>query len=162
MENKEKKGVSRGINCEGEHDRIVLVSDQRSARSHTTRVSALEAKLNVRLKSREDNFETRFMDVMNMMNVNMHERMDAIEAGIPTNMIEIREMADHLKTVEETVFVNGKKLLLTRESVQLIAAAISVLNNTAPNLDNTLPEVLHGSVYLSISISNPSLIKSDD
>jgi hypothetical protein len=91
-----------------------------------------------------------------MLHVNLRERMDALDARITANTLVIGAKPARFKNVEETVVVNGKKLHLTRDRVQQIATAIDMFNNTAPKLDNTLPEVLHDSV-MSVNLNIQSL-----
>jgi RNA polymerase-binding transcription factor DksA len=110
------------------------------------RMSALERRIDSSLQKMEDNFESRLMDMMNMLNMTTRQRLDDLEARIPNNAAQFGDVADRLQTLEQTVFTNGKKLHLTRESVQQIAISLGLFNNTAPKLDETLPEVLRESV----------------
>lgn len=111
-----------------------------------SRISALEAKFDLRIREVEENFENRLMDTANMLNLTMRQRFDDIESRMPNSTSQVSEFNDRLQTIEETVYANGKKLHLTRESVQHIASAVALFNSTTAALDNTLPDVLKKSV----------------
>lgn len=112
-----------------------------------SRISALEARLEARLKEMEENFENKLLDATNMLNLTLRQRLGEMEARIPSGGGgQYGDIADRLQSLEDTVFKNGKKLHETREYVQQVASSISLFNNTCAKLDNTLPDVLKASV----------------
>jgi hypothetical protein len=84
--------------------------------------------------------------MINMLERTMQKRLDDLSSRIPASGVEIGDLSGRLQSLEETVFNNGKKLHLTRESVQQIASSVSLFNNTFARLDQTLPDVLRDSV----------------
>jgi hypothetical protein len=89
------------------------------------------------------------------MNVKMHERIDALKLEFQQTCWRFVRCVTVQKPSTKLFSSNGKNLHLIRESVQQIATAINMFNNTAPKLDNTLPAVLHDSVmFVNLNIQS--------
>ncbi|OHS93098.1 hypothetical protein TRFO_40601 [Tritrichomonas foetus] len=127
------------------HDKISKEIDDKTAGIYQ-KIDDLESRLNNRIKELEENFENRLMDTANMLNMSMRQKIDDLEHRIPNGGASNNEIVDRLQNLEETVFNNGKKLHNTRESVQQIASAIALFNNTNAKLDDTLYDTLKKSV----------------
>lgn len=108
---------------------------------------ALDSKYEERFKQMEESFENRLVENANMVQLSMRQKLDDLEDKIPqSDENKIDALIARVENAEENISSNGKKLQLTRSSVQQIATSIATLNSTQANLDNTLPDTLNKSI----------------
>jgi predicted nucleic acid-binding Zn-ribbon protein len=125
-----------------------------------TQMATLESTLKLTMKLTEENIEARFLDMMNVLNSTVKQRISEIESRIPPPgpPPELSVLSNRLGSIEERVFSNGKNIRLVRTCVQQIASSLGVFNGTSPTLDDSLPEVI-GNSLKSVNVRIESLCK---
>lgn len=120
-----------------------------------SRISELEGKFNTQLKNLESQFQQKLDDLSKQMNQKLDEKLASVQPVVPKNDDRLDDLEMRLKSCEDGVMANSKKISNTRESVEHIASGIAGVNNTEAQLDNTLPSTMKASFnYINDNFDN--------